>query len=342
MVNISRITGDYAAAESTFRRFVVHYPDDYLPAFFLASVLDDLGKREEAITRFSQVCARWPKEYAPVVHLAHLYLTQGRFDAVPPLAARVRQLDQPEWAVWLEALSAFARGDTNGALAAAAPLGNSPAEFWRSRSHVVRGCWLAESGRVQDGIAELRNGIEYDVSQGLAEAAADKHLQLAQLYIHAKAFRMAREECDAATSVGRDPWRKARAGMLLAQAGYLDEARGILRGLGHPDMPRITAARHRLLGEIALAEGAARTALREFQQAAALPPERDSWEPVARALEALQDRGGALKTYHRIINSRAAFWPGPQTDVPDLQAECRRRHDKLTSNTNSEKRKGKL
>jgi tetratricopeptide (TPR) repeat protein len=72
-------TGDYAGAERIYRTFVVHYPNDYAPAFFLASVLDDMGRTEEAITHFKDVCRRWPKEYPATVHLTWLYLTQNKF-----------------------------------------------------------------------------------------------------------------------------------------------------------------------------------------------------------------------------------------------------------------------
>jgi serine/threonine protein kinase/tetratricopeptide (TPR) repeat protein len=324
-------TGDYAAAERTYRTFVVHYPNDYMPAFFLASVLDNLGRTDEAITHFNQVCLQWPDEYSAAVHLAWLYLTQNRFNDAAMATAKVQAMDR-DWARWLGTLSLFAQGHTEQALAAAVALGRSPSEFWRSRSYLIRACLLAELDRIEEGIAEMRQGIAFDSSHGIREAAADKHLLLAQLYLRQKAAAAAREECTSALALDSTPRRAARSGMLLAQAGYVNEAHRILDELGtHTDVPRLVAARHRLAGEIALAQGAPKRGLREFRQAAAMSPAGECWEQIARALEANGDRSEAIAAYKEIAEAPAKFWPGPQTDVPGLHTECRRKYAQLSN-----------
>jgi hypothetical protein len=131
-----------------------------------------------------------------------------------------------------------------------------------------------------------------------------------------------------------------RAGMLLAQAGFLSEARRILNDLhAHVDIPRLVAARHRLAGEIALVERAPRRALREFQEAAVISPARECMEQIARALDATGDLNQAIAAYKKITETPALFWPGPQTDIPGLQSESRRRYAELVTNLTLKEKK---
>lgn len=189
-------------------------------------------------------------------------------------------------------------------------------------------------------MTELQNGIAYDISQGLREAAADKHLLLAQLHLRSAARAAAQGECSSALALDKSTRRAARAGMLLAQAGFLSEARRILNDLhAHVDIPRLVAARHRLAGEIALVERAPRRALREFQEAAVISPARECMEQIARALDATGDLNQAIAAYKKITETPALFWPGPQTDIPGLQSESRRRYAELVTNLTLKEKK---
>ena len=71
-------TGDYVKAETKFRQYKDHYPNDYLAWFFLGSILDSMDRKEESVDAFEKAARLRPDSYAPHEHLAALYLLLGR------------------------------------------------------------------------------------------------------------------------------------------------------------------------------------------------------------------------------------------------------------------------
>jgi tetratricopeptide (TPR) repeat protein/tRNA A-37 threonylcarbamoyl transferase component Bud32 len=325
-------TGDYPAAERTYRTFLVHYPDDYDAGFFLASVLDETGHRDEAASRFADLWRRWPQEYSAGVHLGWVYLKQHKLPEARAAAAKLRECGRSDWALWLEALALFTQGRTADALAAAEPLENLASQYWRSRTYLVRACWLTELGRGPQGIAELQRGIVYDSAQGLSQDEAVKYTLLAQLHWRAGARASAHMDCQTARALDTTPRQAAHIGMILAQAGFVSEAHEMLDLLRpYNDIPRLVALRHQLSAEIDLAEHLPTHALREIRTAAATSPAEEWLEEMARCLEAARLRDQASETYKRILDNPALFWGGPQTNVPDLQSRCRNEYTRLTT-----------
>jgi serine/threonine protein kinase/thioredoxin-like negative regulator of GroEL len=325
-------TGDYPAAERTYRTFLVHYPDDYDGGFFLASVLDETGRSDEAASRFAELWRRWPREYTAAVHLASIYIKQKKLPQAMGIAVRLGAFGQPDWARWLNALMLFTQQRTDKALETAEPLQSSPSKYWRSRAYLIRASWLAELDRCQEGIAELQEGIAYDSAQGLSQEEAHKYYLLAQLHVRTGARTAANSDCAAACAIDNTPRQAAHIGIVFAQTGSLIEARRILASLrSYDDIPRLVALRHQLAAEIDLAEHSPARALREMRAAAATSPPQEWREEMARTLEADGLRDQAVQVYKEILDEPALFWPGPQTNVPGLQLQCRRKYLELTT-----------
>lgn len=322
-------TGDLAAAERTFRAFALHYPNDSVPVFFLASNLADLGREAEAAEKFREMIRRWPQNFVPYVHLATLYLCRSERAAALPLVKAIRGLGQENWAVWLESFDLFLQKKIREALVRVDVFRSGPDPAWASRCASIQASWLAELDEWKGAVQRAEQGAEADAKYGLREAEADKHLLLASLLLRAGHREHAVAAGEAALSIADDGSRIMRAGSVMARSGDIARARHLLAALdGHPDIPKTRLYRARLGGEIALAAGDYRRAVGLFRQASELSPKREHPTYLARAYEQQGNVEAALKLFRRIVSRPGNLWRGLETEFPgmwhDAEVACRR------------------
>ncbi|HLV02080.1 MAG TPA: tetratricopeptide repeat protein, partial [Acidobacteriota bacterium] len=317
-------TGDFAAAETRFKIFSIHYPNDYYPVFFQAFALRALGREEEAIQKFREAREKRPAFYYISVQLAKTYLLTGDFQAVRDEVTTLRRLGQDEWAGFLEGAAAFLEGDELKAQERFERLLVSPDPFWRSSAASFLANILGERGAYRDAITLLTEMVKVDREHPeMFARRADKLLALGYLWYRLGNFDRCKEFCLEAIEADASPQRLQRAGALLARSGFIREAEGLLSYLNaYPSVPVAVVARSRIMGEVLLARGRDQDAVALLKQAEALEPSYAPRDYLARALARLEDYTGALEIYDEILNSPGRFWLFPNEEFPGLRADC--------------------
>ncbi len=319
--------GDLASAEKAHRTYVVHYPADFDAAFYLGSVLFDAGRPDEAVTWLSKASQLRATSLVAPVHLATAYFELGRFDLAAVRIETIRRLGFIDWAVWLDGLSIFARGDIDRALQTIGPLRASTDKQWQSRGFTLRASWIAEAGRFDEARAELLNGIAFDAGAGLRDRQADKWIHLAEMSRQAGDTEACVREVKGALAIASNAKRLMLAGTILARLGRLTEAQHLLASFeDEPDVPRVQAMRQQLLGEVRLAQNRVRDALGLFERASALERLGQNRAYLARGLLRSGDAQRAETTLDDIVQHPARLYAGPEPDLPGSWADALRQH----------------
>lgn len=287
-------SGDFEAAEAAYRTYLVQFSNDYRQTVFLATLLADRGRTAEALEKFRTATEMQATDYVVPTHLARLLLDQGRFDEAAAEIGRVRAAGQPEWATWLEALTAFVQGDAARAMQRLEPLRTSHDPEWVSRAHSLMASLAMDRGAHAQAERELRDGVRFDQSHGFRGREADKWLALATLQCETTRLAECRASAQRALDTEANTHRVMRAGTLLARMGQAAEAERLLRYYDdQPDIPKVQAAVKRLRGEILFARGQRAGAVRLLAEAARQWPERFETVYLARARRLTGDLEGA-------------------------------------------------
>jgi serine/threonine protein kinase/tetratricopeptide (TPR) repeat protein len=323
-------SGDAKLAEALFRSYALYYPNDYYPLYYCGMTLEQQGREEEAIEQFRLAESKEPGHYPIAAHLAMAYLVQGRFTESAAYIERLRRLEQPHWADFLTAVSAFLRGDSERALAGFAGLSQSKNARWRSRTYSLMACLLAEQGKYREAGRLLGEGVAFDTRQNLTTLQADKLLALAYLKYRLREFTAVKFNCQKALALDASPNRLVKASALLARVGAVSEAEQLLPALaGGGDAYVFKAAALRTSGEILLARRHQAQALSNFREADALEPASRPREYLARALALTGDREGALLFYQKIVDSLRLLWRAPDEQFPGLWTDSLLEYAKL-------------
>ena len=316
-------TGSLLEAEKAYRSYTVHYPNDFLAAFLLGSVLAELDRVAEAVPWLERAVALRPSNAAAPVQLALAYLDLGRPVDARAVIARLDERGHGDWATWLRALAIFASGDVAGGLSALEPLRTSTDPQWRSRAYTLRASWLAEAGRRAEALTELDAGIAFDAKQGIRDRMADKWLHAAELELlegrPAAAVGRARHALDVAGSARR----AAAAGSLYVRAGQPALAASLLATFDdYPQVHATEAARQRLLGELALERGEPRRAVTAMTRAFSQARRRESRKPLALAYLRAGETAGAEAVLAVLVEHPVRFYIGPEPDAPGSWREA--------------------
>ncbi len=316
-------TRDIRTAESLFRTFALRFPNDYYPHFFHGMALEWLGRTVEAIQEYQEAERLHPSRYSVPAHLAMCRFRLAQFDAAGRDIGRLRAMRQPQWADFLEGVSHFLQGNYDAAHQRFAALAQSPDPYWLSRGPGVQACLLAEMSRYDEALRVLKDGLAWDVRNGHNAGQADKLLALAWIRGRSNEPAAARAACLTAMGLESSPDRLRRAGVLLARAGFIDDAARLLaRCPQDTGVVVYQAARHQVLGEIHLARGNTAQALEELGKADALDPPGYHREYLAHALESAGDPVAAFGAYQKTVESAALIWQAPEDDFPGLWAEA--------------------
>ena len=324
-----RIRGVYAmdrndmkSALAAFDAYQSYYPNDYLGPFYHARPLLMLGRTEEAVRALEEANRKNPNSYYPLYHLAAFNLVLRRFDESAKAIASLRQMGYGDAAVYFEGASLFMRGEYDKAMAAFRALRNAGHPYYRSRSYQLEASVLAELGRREEAIWLIKESLTADVANGRDEDRASKLTALAYLYLARGDRAACRAACLQALQLDGSLGRSREAGSLLARAGYLADARGVLEARDPGNYPPISEeVRHRLQGEIFLAEGQRQKALEEFERTDKLAPPAESREYLARALVGCGRLEEAWTTYRNAVEAQSRIWYWPEVSPPGFWAD---------------------
>jgi len=200
----------------------------------------------------------------------------------------------------------------------------------RSLSYQLIARVQAEQGKFDDASATLDAGIAFDHSRGSKEEEAEKWMDKAYLECRRGSIETCVKNLDNATAIASRPEMVLRSSAILGAA--VPRARGsqaialqaALKRLQHKLVnkdygPTYELAKHRVNGELKLAQGSASIALAEFRKADTIDSPITEREYLARALTAAakevpssSTRRGLLQeartAYGRFVSHPANIW----------------------------------
>jgi tetratricopeptide (TPR) repeat protein len=316
-------TEDYSEAERVYRLYLVAFPIDPDPYFYIARPLMMLGRVDDGIAMLSEAARREPLGFRAIAQLAMFHIRAERPHASEPYIRQLRDHQQHAWADCIDGARLFLAGQYQAALDRFERLEHTDDPFLISRAPALEAAVFADLGRVDQAALCLRRGIAADAARGAQPAEADKLLALADLDLRRGDRRGTRDRCIEASHLDRAPNRVIRAASLLARAGFISDAAARLDSLDRNSPARnVQIGRHRVLGEILLAEKRPREAWTEFQQAASMDGAGVLSEYVARGAEAAGEHALALTLYARMAEAPGYFWRYPDTDPPGAWADA--------------------
>jgi len=310
-------TGAFLAAEPLYRTLSLLYPNDYRASYYHGLTLRVLARYPEALERLLDAERKSAEPlYNVLVQIAGTYLALDDRAGVSAYIEKLRAIDEDGWADAFQGALRFLDGEHEEAEAFFRGMTANPQLDIASRGYSLLAAALGERGRFGEAAEALREGIEGDVKWGRPSVRAGKLLDLGYvLFLQGKAEE-ARAACLEALELGRGPHQIAFAGTLLAQSGFLREARSLLPELaserGKPLYERVEL---QVKGEIHLAEGETELALQDLRRAAAL----DRPEPklyLANALRVSGDLQEAAEAYAEIARSEGLVWMKRICDRP--------------------------
>jgi tetratricopeptide (TPR) repeat protein len=316
-------THDFAEAERYYRLYLVTYPNDFAPHFYIARPLLMLGRVDDAIRMLQVARQKDPSSYAALAQLAMLNLRAGRLEAAAHAIAELRALDQPGWASCIEGQLLFLRGAYDAALDRFKALSASPDAVLRSRAPGLQAAVLADTGRTAEAADLLREAVVADTASGDVAGRVDKLLALASLQLRLGRTAECRTLCVLAEHADRSPVRLAQLAAMLARTGDVVNAERLLGRLPEKSPSRRTQSdRRRVAGEILLARRRVQEAWTAFTQAAALEAPGVYCEYLARAAEAKREPGIARELYARMAREPGYYWRYPDNDYPGTWFEA--------------------
>jgi len=328
-------SGEYAEAEKLFHGYSLAFRNDYYPEFLHALTLKDLDRAEDALPLLNEAAQKAPSNYYIPVHLAMTSLLLGRIDQASVYISRLRTLGQDQWADSMEGARLVLQEQYEQAGAIFSTLSLSGNSMWRSRGAALLASLLAEKGKYREALQVLQEGIEFDARTGQEAERLDKLLAAAYLYSRTGNAEGLRNSCAEAIRLDQSPGRLQEAGALLARNGFIEDARRLL-SMPEFDFPApiFRVAGLRILGEILLAEGRKKAALREFELASKMESPSAIREYLARARKMAGDPTGALQAYRRIVESRARLWHYADKTSPGIWADCLTQYADLAMSLN--------
>jgi tetratricopeptide (TPR) repeat protein len=253
---VNEDTADYAASIRTYKAWAAHFPKDYLPHFYLAGVLREMGDSENGLGEMEAARNLSPRNFVVYPHLAGHYMAAGRWNDVDSCIAKLHELNEPNWAVAVSARLAFAQGDYKHALAFVEQLTAIEDGFWPVVAPFYKARVLAESGDIQAARDALEIATSLDRQRGLRAEEAERRVAIAYLAWQQHDVGAAREEIEKAMESLEHPDSIALAGAVLARLGELRGASRVSARLDRwPDVPRVIRARRRVQAEIAIFRG---------------------------------------------------------------------------------------
>jgi tetratricopeptide (TPR) repeat protein len=310
-------TGAFSAAEPFYRTLCLLYPSDYRASYYHGLTLRVLARYPEALERLLDAERKSAGPlYNVLVQIAGTYLALNDRAGVSAYIEKLRAIGEDGWADAFQGALRFLEGEHEEAETLFRGMTANPQLDIASRGYSLLAAALGERGRFDEAAEALREGIEGDVKWGRPSARAGKLLDLAYVLFLQGKPEETRAACLEALELERGPHQIALAGTLLAQSGFLREARSLLPELASErDKPLYERVELQVKGEIHLADGETELALRDLRRVAAL----DRPEPKLYLANALRVSGHlqeAADAYAEIARSEGLVWMKRICDRP--------------------------
>lgn len=221
-----------------------------------------------------------------------------------------------DWTDQLRSAIAYGRLDIAAAARYVDRLKTTGSSRFQSKWFVFRASLLLDCGDIAGAERHLRDGIAFDLRTGLtAESPIGKRWQLAQVLLEQGRVSEARSECRTALASAPGMEGRLQIAAILARAGDRAGAAACLPNT-EPKWPVQRQWLARLEGELALARGDAKGALRLMNEPSA---GRTSGEFPAHVLRAARAAGdaGTIHTYLQLLfTNPGRYWFQAATSEP--------------------------
>lgn len=335
----------FEKAEAAFKNYTVDFPNDYLSWFYRAYPLMMLDRTPEAISYLKKAEAIDPTRISAPAHLARFDLVLSNFDDASRWIQHLRSANHPDDANVIAGQLAFLEDHYDEALDNFVNLRRSNDALYRTFSYSLQAHLLAELGKYGEAITIINQGIEDDLASGDSSHRADKLLDRAYIALKRQQYDACSQDVSLALQLDRSFQRSITASALLGRAILESDGNPRLRQklvvqirdanerLPKGEFPPISIIAHaRLLGEVYLAEGKWKDALKKFGSASDLEPPATDREYLGRALrfaalhtenpmDASKFRNQALAAYHRSVFGAGRVWQWPLDYSPGYTSD---------------------
>jgi tetratricopeptide (TPR) repeat protein len=288
-------TGDEQSAESAFRDYAVYYEHDYAGWFYRAYPLIMLGRTDEAIETLKKAYALDSKRLSAPAHLARFYLVKNDhvsawkwqgwlntsgFKADADFAAGQIELDEQKYSDAERSFNAMLE---------------SPNPSYQSLAWSLLARYYTERGEYERAVDALNHGVDLDTSHGFIAQRSSKLIDRAT--IRCKLSDPSQAFADIRRAVDDDLGLQTIQTAASALSGCRVAAHGSLDGEVTRELMRVeqripggqansilaTVTRIIVHGELLLAKGEWRSAIKEFSQADTLQAPGENRQYLARA-----------------------------------------------------------
>ncbi len=245
--------GDDQASLTTYAAWIAHFPQDYLPHFYLGYLQFHQGDYQGSLAELQRAQQLGPLEFFILPHQAAAYLANEQFERAQECANRLRTLGENDWAIEVEGLMLLARHRFVDAAQKIAPLATRKDGVFSSVGPRYVASALADAGRLHDAEQAL---LRADVERGRNSLArfADRELEIAYLRWAQGDFNGVRVVLAPVVKDLDNPDSLSLAGALFARIGDLNSASRVLALMGGwPLVPVVVKASARVRAEIGLA-----------------------------------------------------------------------------------------
>jgi tetratricopeptide (TPR) repeat protein len=264
------VIGDHQKCTEEYGALLSRFPSDSTARNNLALCLTHLRNFSKAVDEMSKALAVFPKR--PIYHLnSSLYASYGSdFQTGEREARELQQLD-PNYDTGYIALAFAQILQGQGTQAAEAYRGlEKISPIGASRAALGLADLATYEGRFSDAAAILEKGVESDLANKYPDRAAQKYVALANVRLLQNQKKLAVAAAKSALESNKGFRMRFLAGRAFAAAGEIARAQELASGLESELQAEPQAYSKLIEGEIALARGDPRAAVRAFNAANSL------------------------------------------------------------------------
>lgn len=308
-------TLQFREAERVYARYCLEFPNDPLPFFYRASMLERLGRLEEAEARYTDAI-KLGGGYSSVMSRSINHLMRGQIELAEKDFREGQQLDSARFTDQIRMGIAMSKADRKTLEEGLARLKASTDKGSKSQASTREACWMYETGNVERAIRSFQSGIAMDREAGISvDEQNSKVLLLARVLLAEHRSSEAIELCKEALSRTTGKIARLKFGAFFAEAGDVRLAESCASH-NLPDWPMYKVYASRLSGEIAYARRDFQRAL-EHCKAAVLPPPERQWPGfLVRAALAAGDFETAGQTLRALFAAPGLYWLNPELSQP--------------------------
>ena len=267
------LTGDYPQCVKDFGDLIAKYPVDVLAHNNLALCLSQVRSVPKAVDEMKRAVELVPTRAMFRTNLALYANYASDFGTASGEEQSIRELGQPQWALFNRALAQLGQGGLDEAGLTYQELGKTNA-LGISQMSSGLGDLAIQEGRFSDAIPILERGAEAELKAGNREKAAAKFAALAHAHVLRQQKAAAINAADKALANDNAVKIRFLAGRIFVQAGDLKRAEKVTTELAAEIHAEPQAYAKILQGGLALTRNDARQAVKLLLEANTL---LDTW-----------------------------------------------------------------